>query len=118
MARIRKYMLTWYASESKNVTGYKVYWSEGNDVGYDSTYIEISNFTQLPDLNEIIAWDKPVMFGVTAVDFDGNESDMVKLPKPFQVNVPKPPFGLFLEISDQFKILPPKEAKPKMIKKT
>ena len=105
MAKIRRYKLTWYASKSQNVAGYKVYWSQGDDVGYDSNYIEIFNFTELPDFNDIIVLDKPMMFGVSAVDFDGNESDITKLSEPFQVKVPKAPNCLSLIRLKKFIVL-------------
>jgi len=105
MAKIRRYKLTWNASESKDIAGYRVYWSEGNDVDYDSKYIDLFNLTQLVIFDEVMVPGKTVMFGVSAVDFDGNESDITKLPEPFQVKVPKAPTSLSIISMEKFRIL-------------
>ena len=111
MAKIRRYKLSWDASDSKNVAGYKVYWSEGKEVSYDSKSIDLFNLTKVTIFDEVLVPDRPVMFGVTAVDFDGNESDITTLPEPFQVHVPKAPVTLTLKISDEFKMLDSKTIK-------
>ena len=105
MAKIRKCKLTWNASKSKNIAGYRVYWSEGDNVEYDSEYIDLFNLTQLVISDEVVVLDKPVMFGVSTIDFDGNESDITKLPEHFQVNVPKSPASLSLNKLEKFRVL-------------
>ncbi len=42
----------------------------------------------------------PVMFGITALDTEGNESDMTTLDEPFHLQVPSPPRRLRLEPAD------------------
>ena len=51
MAKIRKCKLSWEASDSENVIGYKLYWSKAAEIGYDSKYIKVGNVTEitLPD---------------------------------------------------------------------
>ena len=57
----------------------------------------------LPD--DVILSDGPVMFGVTAIDKDGNESDMASIAEPYQLLVPKAPGGVFFKPSDEFKLV-------------
>lgn len=102
MARIRKCKLCWEASASDNVVGYKLYWSRGTEVGYDSRYIKIGNATEIILPDDVIFSDGPVMFGVTAVDRAGNESDMVTIDQPYRMQVPDAPKGLLIESSDEF----------------
>lgn len=102
MARIRKCKLCWEASVSENIVGYKRYWSRGTEVGYDSKYIKIGNATEINLPDDVIFADGPVMFGVTAVDRDGNESDMVTMEQPYRLQVPDAPNGLSIEPSDEF----------------
>ncbi len=109
MAKIRKYNLSWDASDSKDIAGYKVYWSEGKEVSYDSQCIELFNLTKVTIFDEVLVPDKPVTFGVTAFDFDDNESDITTLPEPFHVQVPKAPVSLNLRLSDEFKVIDPKK---------
>lgn len=105
MAKIRKFKLSWAASESKNVIGYKVYWSKGTEVSYDSKYIDSINLTELILPDDVPFSDSPIMFGVTAIDMDGNESDITTLPEPFQVQVPKAPAGLSIQHSENFMVM-------------
>jgi hypothetical protein len=105
MARIRKCKLCWEASVSENVVGYKLYWSRGTEVGYNSKYIKIGNATEIILPDDVIFSDGPVMFGVTAVDRDGNESDMVTIDQPYRMRVPDAPEGLSIESSDEFMLV-------------
>ncbi|MGD9237098.1 MAG: hypothetical protein PVF09_10500 [Desulfobacterales bacterium] len=41
MAKIKKRRLRWSASESAQVVGYKLYWSEGGEVNYDSKCVTL-----------------------------------------------------------------------------
>jgi hypothetical protein len=105
MARIRKYKLAWQASESHDVIGYKLYWSRSTDVTYESKFIKVGNVTEILLPDDVILSDGPVMFGVTALDRDGNESDMALIPKPYHLHVPAPPAHLSVEPSDEFKLV-------------
>jgi hypothetical protein len=91
MAKIRKYKLSWEASDSSTVIGYKLYWSKGAEVSYDSKFIKVGNVTEITLPDDVILSDGPVMFGVTAIDKDGNESDMALIAEPYQLHVPKAP---------------------------
>ena len=105
MAKIRKFKLAWNASDSDTVAGYKLYWSKGTTIGYDSQFIDVGNVTET-DLPDAVALpDGPILFGVTAIDKDGNESDMTTLTEPFQLHIPQAPAGLSLTHTEAFKVL-------------
>lgn len=105
MAKIRKYKLSWDASDSKNVIGYKLYWSKGKAVSYDSEYIDLINLTEIILPDDVPFSDSPIMFGVAAIDRDGNESDITKIAEPYQPQVPKAPAALSLKPLDDYKLL-------------
>ena len=109
MAKIRKYRLSWEASDSKNVIGYKLYWSTGKEVSYDSEYIDLINLTEIILPDDIPFSDSPIMFGVAAIDRYGNESDITTIPDPYQSQVPKAPVGLSLTPLDEYKLIDPKK---------
>ena len=109
MAKIRKYKLNWNASESVTVAGYKLYWAQNAEVSYDSNFIDVGNVTEIELPDDVNLLEGPVMFGVTAVDCDGNESDMTTLSKPLQLDLPKAPTAIFISYSKNFKVLDSKE---------
>jgi hypothetical protein len=68
-----------------------LYWSEGEQVDYESQSAALGNVTQalLPDdIDGFTPGKGPVEFGITAVDELGNESDMVTFAAAYQFNVP------------------------------
>lgn len=105
MAKIRKCKLSWQASVSDNVIGYKLYWSKGTEVSYDSKFLKLGNVTEIVLPDDVTLSGGPVMFGVTALDRDGNESDMVTMAEPYQLHVPEAPAGLSIKASDEFKLV-------------
>ena len=105
MAKIRKYKLTWKASDSEMVAGYKLYWSVGMEIGYDSQFIDAGNVTEMELPDEAALANGPVIFGLTAIDNEGNESDMITLAESFQLIVPKAPAALAMNRTDEFKLL-------------
>ncbi|WP_319523348.1 hypothetical protein [uncultured Desulfosarcina sp.] len=118
MAKIRKYKLCWEASASENVVGYKLYWSRGTEIGYDSRYIKIGNATEIVLPDDALLSQGPIMFGVTAIDRDGNESDMVAIDKPYRLQVPDAPQELSIKWSGEFRLLrtdPPKKEKLQLV---
>ena len=105
MARLKKRKLCWKASGSSQVVGYRLYWSEGRGVNYDSSCEMLGNVTEiiLPDgVASFNPGSGPVTFGVTAVDELGNESDMITLAAPYQFSVPKAPDDLHLKTVNAF----------------
>ena len=105
MAKIRKYKLCWNASDSETVIGYKLYWSEGMEIDYDSQFIDVGSVTEVALPDDVALADGPVMFGVTAIDKDGNESDMATIEEPYQLDVPNAPAVLTMTHSNEFKLL-------------
>lgn len=116
MAKIRKYKLSWDASDSNTVIGYKLYWSKGTAVTYDSKSIKVGNVTEIVLPDDVLLSDGPVMFGVTAIDKDGNESDMASIAEPYQLHVPKAPEGVFFKPSDEFKLVDAAQPAPHKLK--
>ncbi len=105
MAKIRRYKLSWEASDSKDVAGYKVYWSEGKAVSYDSQCIDVINLTEIILPDDVPHSNCPLFFGVSAIDKNGNESDITKITDSYQFKVPKNPVGLSLKPLDEYQLV-------------
>lgn len=110
MAKIRKCKLSWEASASDNVIGYKLYWAKGSELDYDAKYLKVGNVTEITLPDDITLSGGPVMFGVTAIDRHGNESDMVTIDQPYQLRVPDAPSALSINPSDEFRLVDPDQA--------
>ena len=102
MARLRKYRLVWAASDTEDIVGYKLYWNHGPAVDYECDAIEVGNVTEIAIPEFAYLSEKPVMLGITALDREGNESDMTTLPEPFHLRTPQPPRNLCLDPVDEF----------------
>ena len=105
MAKMKKRKLCWKASESQHVVGYRLYWAESGEVGYDSPFAALGNVTEvvLPDdVNGFSHKNGPIEFGVAAVDELGNESDLATFKAAYQFNIPLAPEGLWIETLDKF----------------
>ena len=91
---MKKRKLSWAASNSSQVIGYKLYWAEEGGVDYTSKSAELGNITSIvlpDDVTDFSPGNGPVEFGITAIDELGNESDMVTLFAPYQFSVPEAP---------------------------
>jgi hypothetical protein len=105
MAKMKKRKLCWKASESRQVVGYRLYWAEGGEVGYDSPFVALGNVTEviLPDdVNGFSHKGGPIEFGVAAVDELGNESDLTTFKASYQFNIPLAPEGMWIEPLNEF----------------
>ena len=105
MAKMKKRRLSWKASNSSQVVGYKLYWSVGGGVGYHSSCARLNNVTEIvlpDDVDSFTPANGPIEFGITAIDELGNESDMVTLFAPYQFSVPEAPQGLKMETMKEF----------------
>ena len=97
VSKTRKKRIRWSRSPSPNVVGYRLYWSVAGEVGYDSEFIEIGDRTevilpdQVPPLHHVRG---EVALGITTLNRDGNESDMVKFTVNFDSPVQGVPAGL------------------------
>ena len=108
MAKVRKCRLSWKPSDSDQVVGYRLYWSKGDTVSYDSNFFEVGNVSEvyLPDVLKLDPrYEVRLMLGVTAVDLDGNESDMATLAAPYQTTAPHAPAELLLTALDEFSLV-------------
>jgi len=118
MGKIRKCKLSWKPSESDHIVGYRLYWSNENQVDYDSSYIKVGNTNEveLPDvLIDSVPPGATVYLGVSAVDKMGNESDMISLPEPYDFSALPAPMDLALTPLDDYNIsLPKKEYEKQM----
>jgi hypothetical protein len=104
MGKIRKCKLSWQPSDSEEVIGYRLYWSKGDRVSYDSNFFELGKVHEvcLPDVLKLdTRYETSIMLGITAVDIEGNESDMVTLSTPYRTKVPPPPSGLEIITTDE-----------------
>ena len=105
MAKMKKRRLSWKASHSSQVVGYKLYWSVGGGVGYNSNCARLNNVTEIvlpDDVASFTPANGPIEFGITAIDELGNESDMVTLYAPYQFSVPETPQDLKMETMTEF----------------
>ena len=105
MAKIKRRKLKWIASDSSQVVGYKLYWSENGAVHYDSPCTLLGNVTEIilpDDVHSFTPNGGPIEFGITALDELGNESDMITVKAPYQFNVPKAPEDLYMQKLDDF----------------
>lgn len=105
MAILRKCKLSWAAANGDGIVGYRIYWAPGTSVGYDATSFTVGKVTETAIPDDIDVVTGPVMFGITAIDREGNESDMTTLAEPFQLRVPAPPRSVALEAVDAFVIV-------------
>ncbi|KPJ78916.1 MAG: hypothetical protein AMJ54_01280 [Deltaproteobacteria bacterium SG8_13] len=105
MAKMKKRRLSWKASNSSQVVGYKLYWSVGGGVGYHSSCVRLNNVTEIVLPDDVAAFtpaNGAIEFGITAIDELGNESDMATLFAPYQFSVPEAPQGLKMETMKEF----------------
>ena len=115
MAKIKKRRLHWKASQSAQVVGYKLYWSDSGKVDYDAPSAMLGNVTEvlLPDgVDGFSPGQGPVEFGITAMDELGNESDMITFSAAYQFNVPQAPQELMMEALDEFHATGAEAAEP------
>ena len=108
VAKVRRCKLSWKPSESDQVIGYRLYWSKGNSVSYDSNFFELGNVSEvyLPDVLKLNPrYESRIVLGLTAMDMNGNESDMVTVATAYQTIAPAAPAGLMLTPLDEFSIV-------------
>ena len=95
--KTKKKRIRWNRSPSPRVVGYRLYWAVVGEVSYDSEFIDIGDRTevalpdQVPSLQHVRG---EVALGITAVNREGNESDMVRFTVNFDSPVQGVPAGL------------------------
>jgi len=90
MAKSQSPTLRWKPVDSKDVVGYKVYWSKGDAVSYDSESVCVQDLTEIiiPDAFKGLAHEPGIYrFGIAAIDRWGNESDITQLAEPLRFPV-------------------------------
>jgi hypothetical protein len=81
-----KKRIRWSASPSPDVVGYRLYWACRGIVDYDSDFVDIRHKREivLPDeVPSLQFTEGRVELGITAVDPEGNESDMARFTVSF-----------------------------------
>ena len=107
MAKIRKRKIHWTPSPAMDVAGYKLYWTEGDEVTYDSDFAEVGNVTEvvLPDdIPSFPVAGNGIKLGVTAINEIGNESDMITFSASSEFKVPDSPLDLAMETIQDYYI--------------
>jgi hypothetical protein len=95
--KTKKKRILWNRSPTPSVVGYRLYWAVGGEVSYDSEFIDIGDGTevvlpdQVPSLQHVRG---EVALSITAVNREGNESDMVTFTVNFDSPVQGVPAGL------------------------
>jgi hypothetical protein len=98
--KIKRKRIRWYRSPSTEVTKYRLYWSVGGEVDYDSQYVELGNVAGaiLPDdIPSFPLITGTVYLGITALSQAGNESDMTKITASLDFTVPEAPHQIWVE---------------------
>lgn len=95
MAKVKSVNLSFPASNSPDVEGYKLYMEEAPvEVSYDSQAFDLGNNTSidLATLDGMTTKDGIYNIGITAVDDAGNESSMSLISDvPLDFEAPNPP---------------------------
>jgi len=93
VSKTKKKRIRWNRLASPSVVGYRLYWSVLGEVSYDSEWIDLGDRTevilpdQVPPLHQVRG---EVALGITALNRNGNESDMVR----FKVHFDSPDHGV------------------------
>lgn len=105
MAKIKKRKLCWEPSGSPRVIGYKLYWSEDGHVDYNSSFAALGNVTEVVLPDDLDGYEPgvgSVVFGLSAMDELGNESDIITLDVAHQFSVPRMPEYFWIESAEGY----------------
>ena len=100
MGRVTKKKLSWEASPSPAVKGYRVYWEVGKRVDYDSTFADVGEVKELVLPDDIPSFPLvagQMEIGITSLSRSGNESDMLFLSIFVDFTRPDVPVNVKLE---------------------
>lgn len=112
MAKIRKSRIHWQPSSSSNLKSYRLYWSVGEDVHYDSDHADVGLRTEIvlpDDVPSFPLADGDVQIGITAVTERGNESDMVKATAEISFAAPEAPSEIQVQDMEDYYAIGPAE---------
>ena len=100
MARTHEYQITWTASPSTDVVGYKIYYiPEGEELNYGSPSVTVGNVTTIlipTDTPGFPLLDGLCTIGLSALDDSNNESDIIAKTVPFDLVAPDVPSELII----------------------
>ena len=103
MAKIIKKRIRWNASVAPDVVNYRVYWNAETSPDYESQFSEFpATATEafIPDdfPSFTVSTEGDYVFGISAVDDVGNESDMaMSAAIPLDFNPPEAPTDIVVE---------------------
>jgi hypothetical protein len=98
--KIKRKRIRWSRSPSIEVIKYRLYWSLGAEVDYDSQYVELGNVAEaiLPDdIPSFPLITGTLHLGITALSKAGNESDMTQISASLDFAVPEAPKQIWVE---------------------
>ena len=82
MVKSVKTRISWKISRSGRVVGYKLYWTKGETLNYRSHCADIGNVNEILLPDDLASFELNrgrLKFGLTAVNQDGNESDILTI---------------------------------------
>ena len=97
VSKTKKKRIGWSRSSSPNVVGYRLYWAVSGEVSYNSEFIDIGDRTEaiLPDqVPPLHHFRGEIALSITALNCNGNESDMVRFNVHFDAPDQGVPAGL------------------------
>lgn len=100
MGGVTKKKLSWDASSSPAVVGYRVYWEVDRHVDYDSTFADVGGVTVLVLPDDIPSFPRvtgQMQIGITSLSRSGNESDMRVLSVFIDFTRPEAPLNVKIE---------------------
>ena len=99
--RVKRRKISWDASPSPDVIGYRVYWAANESVSYDSDFVDVGQVTAIVLPDDVPSFRRvtgQVEIGITALSRSGNESDMGIVEAFFDFTRPGMPLHLRIEM--------------------
>jgi len=97
-SKTKRKRIHWNRPPSPGVVSYRLYWAVLGEVSYDSESIDLGDRTevilpdQVPSLQQVRG---EVALGITALNRDGNESDMVRFSVHFDSPIKESQLGCY-----------------------
>jgi hypothetical protein len=98
--RMNRKRISWDASPSPDVVGYRIYWAANKIVDFDSDFGDVGHVTSLTLPNDVPAFPRVtgrMEIGITALSRSGNESDMCTVAVFVDFARPHTPMNLKIE---------------------
>ncbi len=100
MGKVKKKRVRWELSSSLDVETYRLYWSKDGGVNYDSDHADCGHVAEIilpDDVPSFPLVTGDMELGVSAINHDGNESDICRLTVDFNFEAPDAPQNLKVE---------------------